>query len=406
MTSAKAEPNTNQIPNFVSKASDDAKLRAVLSNLNSTEVRLCSLAAKDFVNLVSGDNGGAVIFSYARLSVDFSELKSAWKLRHEKGNGLCYVFKVVYAVLNHPDGKYLKSGDRERLVVTRSIDKLASFVIEEKLQDVYGEIKSKEGKRQSAGLMLLGAVVRRGSGLAFDVAKVFDFKMPGFGKLAVLRRQKDLDKKVKSKTRNSYVWFALSFLDVGKPALLRFVLRQKDVFYSILRSLSDDDDDTIEYVLTTLKDRVLTPDSLLPPSLRSVLFGSNTLEQLITISGRDGGGSTAELCHEVLVMVCTDPCNGLMPDLEARPNPLKGNKKRLVDLMKKLRATEIEYHKALLLSIVKGRPSLGSAYLDEFPYNVEDHASANWSVSSLHLIFLLGLSYFLIIFYFHYSYIG
>ncbi|KAL9667065.1 hypothetical protein QQ045_001411 [Rhodiola kirilowii] len=383
MASANGDSGVTQISSFVLKASDDAKLRAVLSNLNSTEARLCSLASKDFVNLINGENGGAVLFSYVRLSVDFSELKSAWKLRHEKSNGLCYVLKVVYAVLNHPEGKYVRSDDRERLDLSKRIDKLASFVIEEKLQDIYGEIKSKEGKRQSAALLVLGAVVRRGSGLASQVANVFDFKIPYFSKLAEVRKRKDSDKKVKHKTRKSYVWFAMSFLDVGKPALLRWVLRQRDVFYSILRGLSNDDDDTIEYVLTTLRDRVLTPESLLPPSLRSVLFGSNTLEQLINISGRDGGGSTVELCHEVLVMVCTDPCNGLMPDLGARPNPLQGNRKRLLDLMKKLKATEVDYHKALLLSVFKGRPSLASAYLDEFPYNFEDHASPNWSAAAL-----------------------
>ncbi|KAH7866929.1 hypothetical protein Vadar_026855 [Vaccinium darrowii] len=46
--------------------------------------------------------------------------------------------------------------------------------------------------------------------------------------------------------------------------------------------------------------------------------------------------------------------------------------------MKKLKATEVDYHRDLLLAIVKGRPLFGSAYMDEFPYNVEDNASPNW----------------------------
>ncbi|OVA06613.1 Nucleolar pre-ribosomal-associated protein 1 [Macleaya cordata] len=77
-------------------------------------------------------------------------------------------------------------------------------------------------------------------------------------------------------------------------------------------------------------------------------------------------------------MVCTDPCNGLMPDIKVQSNPLKGNRKRLLDLMKKLKATDIGYHRDLLLAIVNGRPSFGSAYMDEFPYNLEPRSSPTW----------------------------
>lgn len=124
---------------------------------------------------------------------------------------------------------------------------------------------------------------------------------------------------------------------------------------------------------------MLIEQSLVPPGLRSVLFGNVTLEQLVGISGKENGGDAAELAHNVLVMVCTDPSNGLMPDLNRHPSPLKGNSKRLLGLMKKLKAVNIDYHRDLLLAIVKGRPSFGSAYLEEFPYNLEDYASPSWS---------------------------
>lgn len=56
------------------------------------------------------------------------------------------------------------------------------------------------------------------------------------------------------------------------------------------------------------------------PGLRSVLFGSSTLKQLISISGREDGVNAAEVAHSVVVIVRTDPSNGLMPDLERQPS--------------------------------------------------------------------------------------
>ncbi|KAJ4982288.1 hypothetical protein NE237_033125 [Protea cynaroides] len=150
------------------------------------------------------------------------------------------------------------------------------------------------------------------------------------------------------------------------------------MYSGVLRGLGSNDDDTVVYVLSTLRDRVLTPESLVPPGLRSVLFRSVTLDQLIIISGNHLGGPAAEIAHKILVMVCTDPCNGLMLDSKAGTNSLKGNPQRLLGVMKKLKASEITYHRELLLAIVHGRPLLSSSYLDEFPYNLEPRASPTW----------------------------
>ncbi|MED6212918.1 hypothetical protein PIB30_088095 [Stylosanthes scabra] len=170
----------------------------------------------------------------------------------------------------------------------------------------------------------------------------------------------------------------MSFLEVGKAGLLRWILQQREMYSGVLPGLGNDDDETVVFVLTTLRDRVLVKESLVPPSLWSVLFGSVTLDQLVGVCGRDGGGNAAELAYEVLVMVCIDPVNGLMPDLERRPNPLKGNPKRIMGLMRKLRGTEIQYHRDLLLAIVNTRFSFGLSYLKEFPYNIEDDTSPSW----------------------------
>ncbi|KAG5541002.1 hypothetical protein RHGRI_021030 [Rhododendron griersonianum] len=318
------------------KLSHEVKLKELLRNLNSAKIKLCSNASKDFIKLLRGRAGGELLRLYVQNSSKLTELDQAWNLQLGKP-GLSYVLKVISAILSHPDG----------------------------------------AKRQNAALLLLASVVRRGSGLASDVAKSFDFKLSIFPKLAEYKAKR-IGTTRKHPTRQAFVGLAMSFLEVGKPGLLRWVLQQKEMYSGVLRGIGSDDDETVVYVLSTLRDMILIPESLVPPSLRSVLFGSVTLEQLVNISGREDGGVAAELAHGVLVIACTDPSIGLMPDLNRQPNPLKGNLKRLLDLMKKLKATEVDYHRDLLLAIVKGRPLFGSAFMDEFPYNVEDNASPNW----------------------------
>ncbi|KAJ0045378.1 hypothetical protein Pint_04163 [Pistacia integerrima] len=371
-----SEVEVEETPKLVLKASHEAKLKELLHNLNTIEIKICSHAAKEFIKLLKGDSGGELLRLYVHTSNSFSELMEAWKLRQGKP-GMSYIFSLICAILSHPDGLY-KPNDKERVGTSRAIDKFARMIIDEKMGDVYKELISKEGKRQNASLLLMASIVRRGSGLASEVAKNFDFKLPVFSKLSEYK-QKGGDKKRKHLTRKPFVRFAMSFLEVGKPGLLRWILQQREMFSGVLRGLGNDEVEIVIYVLSTLQNRVLTEESLVPPGLRSVLFGSVTLEQLVSICGRENGGAAAaELAYRVLVMVCTDPCNGLMPDLKRRPNPLRGNPKRLLGLMKKLKATEISYHRDLLLAILQGKPSLGSAYMDEFPYNLEDYSSPTW----------------------------
>lgn len=358
----------SEFPEFAGKVSVEAKLKELLRNLTSVELQLCLEASKDIIKLLKSESGSEFLRLYISNSPKCIELSQIWESR--KGNlGFSNILNLIAAILSHPYGKCQNNAE---------LDKFARWIVIEKMGDLYKELNSKDGKRQNAMLSLLSAIVRRSSWLAWEVAKDFDFKIPIFGKLAEWKVRRVEGRKKHRSTRKAFVKFAMSFLEVGNARLLRGVLQQKDMYSGVLRGLGNDDDDTVIYVLSVLRDRVLVPESLVPPGLRSVLFGSVTLEQLVSISGREDGGEAAELAHSVLLMVCTDPSNGLMPDLDRVPSPLRGNPRRLLGVMKKLRATEIEYHKNILLAIVKGKPSLGSAYLDEFPYNTEDPASPNW----------------------------
>nr|XP_043632579.1 uncharacterized protein LOC122603821 isoform X2 [Erigeron canadensis] len=351
------------------------KLIELLRNITSIDLQLCSESSKEFMKLLRSDDGGEMLRQYVETSPNCSELLQAWNFRQSKP-GLSYIMSLINVVLSHKDGVY-KVNDASRIVVSRALDKFARLLLEEKIGDVYNELNSKENKGKNGALLLMASIVGRGSGLAADVAKSFNFKLPSFLKCAEYdKRRKNVETvKRKVSTRRSFVRFAMSFLEIGDARLLRWVLQQKEMFSGVLRGLGSDEDEIVVYVLSTLRDKVLVPESLVPVGLRSVLFGSVTLEQLVEISGRDDGGDASEVAKKVLFMVCTDPANGLMPDSKALPFPLKGNLTRLLGVMKKLKATEVEFHKDLLLAIVRGKPSFGSAYLDEFPYNLEDHAS-------------------------------
>ena len=251
--------------------------------------------------------------------------------------------------MSHPEGK---SSD-----IGRALDQFCRLLIEKKLLDIYKALSNTK-RLQNAALSLLASIVRRGPGMASEMARTFDFH--GFPKQA---------------PRRAFVEFAISFLQVGKPSLLKSILEKKQLYSQLLQGLEEDDDDTLASVLSTLKDKILVQESSLSPRLMSALFGPKTLEQLVIISEREDGGIVNELAYDVLVKVCTDPSNGLMPDAYR-----KGNIKRLLALMKSLKATETGYPRDLLLAIIRGRPSLASAFFDEFPYNVEDFTSPYWLV--------------------------
>uniref|UniRef100_N1QWF2 Nucleolar pre-ribosomal-associated protein 1 N-terminal domain-containing protein n=1 Tax=Aegilops tauschii TaxID=37682 RepID=N1QWF2_AEGTA len=358
-------------------APSKTRLVHILKNLHTAEVKIYSDASREFIQLLGGDSGGEVLRDYVQQSPRLVELMEAWRLHREKP-GMAYMLSLFATVLGNPGGK-----SRQHAFSKKCLDAVARTILEDKdkVGDVHRELNSGEFRRQNAALDLLAAIVRRGGGLASEVAESFDFKMALVTQLAGIQKKRGgrdgRNQKKKGanfgSTRRSLVGFAMSFLEVGNPKLLRWVLQQRELYSGVLRGIGEDDAETVVYVLSTLRDNVLVEESLVPPGLRSVLFGSATLEQLSLISGNLDPGEAADLAHQVLVMVCTDPKNGLMPS-----SHLRGNEKRLLDLMKKLHSTESIHHKNLLLAIVSKRLSFCTAYMNEFPYNVEPRPSPSW----------------------------
>ncbi|KAJ4970341.1 hypothetical protein NE237_003440 [Protea cynaroides] len=130
---------------LVVKTSYDAKLRELLRNIHSPEVKIYSQASKEFIRLLRSDSGGELLHQYVQASPLCSELMEAWKLRQEKP-GLMYVQSLISVILDHPDGKY-KSHDIGRITISRRLDKFARSIIETKQEDIYTELNNKETKR-------------------------------------------------------------------------------------------------------------------------------------------------------------------------------------------------------------------------------------------------------------------
>jgi nucleolar pre-ribosomal-associated protein 1 len=70
----------------------------------------------------------------------------------------------------------------------------------------------------------------------------------------------------------------------------------------------------------------------------------------------------------------------------------------MMDLLKKMWPTEVQYHKDLLLAIVNAKPSFGLLYLKEFPYNVESYKSSSWLVFIICIFISPSIHYYVFIF--------
>ncbi|EFH70229.1 hypothetical protein ARALYDRAFT_336756 [Arabidopsis lyrata subsp. lyrata] len=241
------------VPVMAFRPSLEAILRGLLYKICLHEIKLCSDALKEFVKLLKGETGGHLLRLYFHNSPKFKELLDVWKFLHEKKQGVSYIFSLFQTLLSHPEGKGTSAD------IGRAINQLGRSLIDEKLHDIYNALNSKEGKQQNAALSLLASIVRRGPRMASHMANKFDFK--GFAKLGEYKTG-GADKVRKHSTRQAFVGFAISFLEVGQPHLSDSILWQKKMYSNVLKGLGEDDEDTAAYVLSTLKDKILVKDSV------------------------------------------------------------------------------------------------------------------------------------------------
>lgn len=182
-----------------------------------------------------------------------------------------------------------------------------------------------------------------------------------------------------------FIEFALSFLVVGDPGLLRWILQKRPLYAGVFHGLAKDEESTIIQVLFVIQEKVMAPASLVPTGLQSAVFGDVALEQLARIAGDELFEDSADLAYKVLTSLCTDPSHGLCPEVSSTWEPVNakagafgGNQGRLLRLMLRLRVTEIVRHRELLLATARSRPKLAAAYMDSVPFSLEPRPSPTW----------------------------
>ncbi|MCO5587441.1 hypothetical protein L7F22_041390 [Adiantum nelumboides] len=367
----------------------DERVKNVLIGITSKHPKEALIA---FRQLLRGDNGGNLLHQYVLLSPKCSEIMSIWSSESAKEYAVP-LLQLLEELMNHPMGKaddlqHLASSRQVLKVARLRLDKVARLIISTKLKDIYAHLTSGERSRQCVVLHLLASIVKRGNMLASELATTFDFTLNVLPNLARAPKAKKREVKQNSQkwsTRSAFIDFAMSFLEVCHAALLRWVLQIRPLYSGVLHKLANDDEVTIIHVLRVFQDKVLDASAMVPPGLQSALFGDSALEQMATISSDVLHSEAAGVAHDTLLKLCTDVSHGLCPELSAlwgtspgKAGNFGGSHGRLVRLMIKLRATEVQNHRELLLSISAKRPTLVAAYFDFFPYSLEPRNTNSW----------------------------
>uniref|UniRef100_A0A7I4D817 URB1 N-terminal domain-containing protein n=1 Tax=Physcomitrium patens TaxID=3218 RepID=A0A7I4D817_PHYPA len=348
--------------------------------------------------------GGKVLRQYVLASPKCVELLSAWELGSGAPTAVPLML-LLSEIFRHPQGKgrtnrvddrKVRGNSVEALqkakalaVVQSRLDKLARTFGRSKIKDMYSHLSSKQRSRQKAVLRLLSSIVLRGKLLAVDVATNFDFTLEALKKLAQHPFKASANTKTQGllhqSTRYYFIEFALSFLVVGDPGLLRWILQKRPLYAGLLHGLAKDEEATIIQVLHVFQEKVMAPASLVPAGLQSVLFGDVALEQLARIAGDELFRESADVAYETLMALCTDPSHGLCPEYASpwesvnfKSGAHGGNQGRLLRLLLRLRVTEAFRHRELLLTTARLRPRLAAAYLDAVPYSLEPRPSPTW----------------------------
>lgn len=344
---------------------------------------------------VTGKDGENVLVSYVLASPQCVELMNIWQAGSGSATAVP-LMQLLYHMFRHTLGKvdgYVVNRDsdsqRRFMIVNLRLDKLARSIVRNRMKDIYSHLSSSQRSRQNAGLLLLSAMVLRGRTLGTEIATTFDFTLEALKKLARSSKNQKSDFQhdmmFKRPTRYALVEFAMSFLEVGDPGLLRWILQKRPLYAGVLHGISKDPETMMVKVLVLLQEKVMDPQFMVPRGLQSVLFGDATLEQLARISADKTLELANEFAHDILLELCTDPSHGLCPEStevwEAQPGQtgaFGGGQARLLRLMNRLKVTEVDKHRDLLLATGRARPKFAAAYLASIPLSLEPRVSRVW----------------------------
>ncbi len=142
----------------------------------------------------------------------------------------------------------------------------------------------------------------------------------------------------------------------------------------ILKGLQQDSFETVEFVLTTIKQHVID-DSQLPRTLKISLFNAHILTLILNLCSRMGASAldwsnnqetnVSQVAYEFLLHISTQPGIGICyqdagwyPAQKDSGKTIKINNIILSRFMEHLRPTEFALHKSLMIQIFNACPEL------------------------------------------------
>ncbi|GIL58549.1 hypothetical protein Vafri_13494, partial [Volvox africanus] len=312
----------------------------------------------------------------------------------------------------------------QQLLITQTLGR--------RLKSIYHLLGSDQQLLSNSALQLLAAVAAHSGVAARDLAAAFDWSLPALARISrptkerpaseagatqQKRRQKairdvvawDKPNVLHRPRRAMFVRFCRALLDNADHATLARLLPLRALTGPLLHHVAADPPGHVLETLLLLSRRVLVPvrhdgsnraaaaaAAALPPRLRAEPFGDSALAQLAEVaassdepaatpaaSHRDAVATAAEAALEVLVMLCTDPENGLVTD---RPNgngascaPQHGpGVKRVLRMLSRLRPMDHVRHARLLNEVANRCPWLAAEFASSLPYDLQPAPTSRW----------------------------
>ncbi|KAK9812620.1 hypothetical protein WJX72_000751 [[Myrmecia] bisecta] len=386
-------------------------LHMVVEALRANRDRATNLSGlAQLHKLLKGLNGHEVLQAYLEQSPTCTELQAIWDVQLSVNDHSITIalLQLLARMLQMPlANQPVLSAD-----TATALDQLAHDVIARRLKAIYFNLGSDMRDRMVATLQLMAALAKRSTAAARELVQAFDFELPAFYKASLPpREQRDAPADqaqqwrrlwqhkdpLKRPTCSAFVDFAHALLASCNTALLAMVLPIRPLFAGWLNCLAQHPSASATATVRLLLDKVLVDDGSIPPHLQAEPFSITALTQLAQLSGQEDSESDAataasQAAHDLLMALCTDPAHGLCPADRADSTEAEGRaadaslsgrssasgRRRLLQLMQKLRATELSRHAQLLMAIAGRHPSMAAAFLAVAPYSLEPQLSVRW----------------------------
>ncbi|KAJ3040726.1 nucleolar pre-ribosomal-associated protein 1 [Rhizophlyctis rosea] len=344
-------------------------VETLFGGLSSFNRALLRLVREEVDAEVSGET--ELVQDYIKGSPECAELFRIWEF--QQNNQIDKLETVIFDVLAHIIPVLKMTGHRS------SGTAIVRNIIRNHMKAIYRNLSSGKYTVIQSTLRLMVSIAGYTQSTTRELQETFNFTMKPLHKLLSVRKRANEEKKSSRPTedvRTLYIRFILAFLVRGDTGVKKAVLETKDFVSGIFKGMIEDFYETVDFILSTLRSRIID-DQYLGRSVKVSFFNNYVLEQLLRLYVRsdasrtgaasaDGSSTVADKIHEFMLHLCTQPGIGLcFHDLGWYPPSATGDKKSnkiynttLLRLLGMLRPTEDARQEALTLGILTSCPEL------------------------------------------------